>query len=76
MIDTFLAIDQKWDPNFGDWAMDMRLSWEARLGIFLTLLSLTIYYIKYLIIRDPENVFNYLFNYFTLKVICPRMCCS
>ncbi|MEI6104633.1 MAG: hypothetical protein WCP70_11875 [Methanothrix sp.] len=50
----------------------MKLSWEARLGIFLILLSLIIYGIKYLIIGDAENIFNYLFNslgYLPLNVL-------
>jgi hypothetical protein len=50
----------------------MKLSWEARLGIFLILLSFIIYGIKYLIIGDPENTFNYLFNslgYLPLNVL-------
>jgi hypothetical protein len=52
--------------------MEMKLSWEARLGIFLILISISIYYIKYLIIGDPENIFNYLFNslgYLPLNVL-------
>jgi hypothetical protein len=52
--------------------MEMKLSWEARLGIFLILLSLIIYGIKYLIIGDAENIFNYLFNslgYLPLNVL-------
>jgi hypothetical protein len=50
----------------------MKLSWEARLGIFLILLSFIIYGIKYLIIGDAENIFNYLFNslgYLPLNVL-------
>ncbi len=50
----------------------MKLSWEARLGIFLILLSLIIYGIKYLITGDAENIFNYLFNslgYLPLNVL-------
>lgn len=50
----------------------MKLSWEARLGIFLILLSLIIYGIKYLIIGDAENILNYLFNslgYLPLNVL-------
>ena len=38
--------------------METKLSWEARLGIFLILISISIYYIKYLIIGDPENIFS------------------
>jgi hypothetical protein len=52
--------------------MEMKLSWEARLGIFLILLSIIIYGIKYLIIGDAENIFNYLFNslgYLPLNVL-------
>ncbi len=52
--------------------MEMKLSWEARLGIFLILLSLIIYGIKYLITGDAENIFNYLFNslgYLPLNVL-------
>jgi hypothetical protein len=52
--------------------MDLKLSWEGRLGIFLILLSLIIYGIKYLIIGDAENIFNYLFNslgYLPLNVL-------
>jgi hypothetical protein len=52
--------------------MEMKLSWETRLGIFLILLSLIIYGIKYLIIGDAENIFNYLFNslgYLPLNVL-------
>jgi hypothetical protein len=52
--------------------MEMKLSWEARLGIFLILLSIIIYSIKYLIIPDAENIFNYLFNslgYLPLNVL-------
>jgi len=52
--------------------MEMKLSWEARLGIFLILLSLIIYSIKYLINGDAENIFNYLFNslgYLPLNVL-------
>lgn len=52
--------------------MEMKLSWEARLGIFLILLSVIIYGIKYLIIGDAENIFNYLFNslgYLPLNVL-------
>jgi hypothetical protein len=52
--------------------MEMKLSWEARLGIFLILLSFIIYGIKYLIIGDAENIFNYLFNslgYLPLNVL-------
>ena len=50
----------------------MKLSWEARLGIFLILLSFIIYGIKYMIIGDAENIFNYLFNslgYLPLNVL-------
>ncbi|MCX6680815.1 MAG: hypothetical protein NTX42_10705 [Methanothrix sp.] len=50
----------------------MKLSWEARLGIFLILLSLIIYGMKYLITGDAENIFNYLFNslgYLPLNVL-------
>jgi hypothetical protein len=50
----------------------MKLSWEARLGIFLILLSLIIYVLKYLIIGGAENTFNYLFNslgYLPLNVL-------
>lgn len=50
----------------------MKLSWEARLGIFLILLSLIIYGIKYLISGDAENIFNYVFNslgYLPLNVL-------
>ena len=50
----------------------MKLSWEARLGIFLILLSLIIYGTKYLITGDAENIFNYLFNslgYLPLNVL-------
>jgi len=50
----------------------MKLSWETRLGIFLILLSLLIYGIKYLIIGDAENIFNYVFNslgYLPLNVL-------
>ncbi|MFZ2472302.1 MAG: hypothetical protein WAW52_10225 [Methanothrix sp.] len=52
--------------------MEMKLSWETRLGIFLILLSVIIYGIKYLIIGDAENIFNYLFNslgYLPLNVL-------
>jgi hypothetical protein len=52
--------------------MEMKLSWEARLGIFLILLSIIIYCIKYLIIGDAENIFNHLFNslrYLPLNVL-------
>jgi hypothetical protein len=52
--------------------MEMKLSWEARLGIFLILLSLIIYGIKYLITGDAENIFNYVFNslgYLPLNVL-------
>jgi len=50
----------------------MKLSWEARLGIFLILLSLIIYGIKYLVTGDAENILNYLFNslgYLPLNVL-------
>ncbi|MEI8003776.1 MAG: hypothetical protein WCG94_05520 [Methanothrix sp.] len=50
----------------------MKLSWEARLGIFLILLSLIIYGIKYLITGDAVNIFNYVFNslgYLPLNVL-------
>jgi len=50
----------------------MKLSWEARLGIFLIMLSFIIYGIKYMIIGDAENIFNYLFNslgYLPLNVL-------
>lgn len=50
----------------------MKLSWEARLGIFLILLSLIIYGIKYLISGDAENILNYVFNslgYLPLNVL-------
>lgn len=50
----------------------MKLSWEARLGIFLIMLSFIIYGIKYMIIGDAENTFNYLFNslgYLPLNVL-------
>ena len=50
----------------------MKLSWEARLGIFLILLSLVIYGTKYLITGDAENILNYLFNslgYLPLNVL-------
>ena len=52
--------------------MEMKLSWEARLGIFLILLSAVIYGIKYMITGDPENIFNYIFNslgYLPLNVL-------
>ena len=52
--------------------MKMKLSWEARLGIFLILLSLIVYGIKFLITGDAENIFNYLFNslgYLPLNVL-------
>jgi hypothetical protein len=41
----------------------MKLSWEARLAIFLILQSVTIYYKKYLI-TGPKNILNGLFNAF------------
>jgi hypothetical protein len=50
----------------------MKLSWEARLGIFLILLSVIIYCIKYLIIGDAENTVDYLFNplgYLSLNIL-------
>jgi hypothetical protein len=50
----------------------MKLSWEARLGIILVLLSIIIYSIKYLVTGDAENIFNYLFNslgYLPLNVL-------
>lgn len=52
--------------------MEMKLNWEARLGIFLILLSLIIYGTKYLITADAENIFNYVFNslgYLPLNVL-------
>jgi hypothetical protein len=52
--------------------MEMKLSWEARLGIFLILLSVIIYGIKYLITGDAVNIFNYVFNslgYLPLNVL-------
>jgi len=52
--------------------MEMKLSWEARLGIFLILLSLIVYGIKFLITGDAENIFNYIFNslgYLPLNVL-------
>ena len=40
----------------------MKLSWESRLGIVLIFISALIYYIKILLIGNPENVFNDILN--------------
>ncbi len=43
----------------------MRLSlhtWEVRLGIVLVLLSVAIYAAKYLLLGDPGNTYQYIFN--------------
>ncbi len=43
----------------------MRLSlrtWEVRLGIVLVALSVVIYSVKYLLLGDPENTYQYIFN--------------
>lgn len=37
-----------------------RLSWEVRLGLFLTVLSVVIYLIHYMIFRDPHHIFIYM----------------
>jgi len=37
-------------------------SWEVRLGIILVASSVAIYTVKYLILGDPENTYNYIFN--------------
>lgn len=37
-------------------------SWETRLGIILVASSGVIYAIKYLVLGDPENTYNYIFN--------------
>jgi hypothetical protein len=40
----------------------MKLSWESRLGIVLIFISALIYYIKFLLIGNPENIFDSVFN--------------
>ncbi len=43
----------------------MRLSlrtWEVRLGIVLVAFSVVIYSVKYLLLGDPENTYQYIFN--------------
>ncbi|VVB70038.1 Uncharacterised protein [uncultured archaeon] len=50
----------------------MKLSWESRLGIVLIFISASIYYIKFLLVGDPENTLNYLLNslgYLPLNVL-------
>jgi hypothetical protein len=37
-------------------------SWEVRLGIILVASSVIIYTVKYLVLGDPENTYNYIFN--------------
>ncbi len=37
-------------------------SWEVRLGIILIVLSVVIYATKYLLLGDPENTYQYIFN--------------
>lgn len=38
------------------------MSWEARLGVILICISITIFSLKYLILDDPANIYNYIFN--------------
>ncbi|WP_292366226.1 MULTISPECIES: hypothetical protein [unclassified Methanoculleus] len=43
----------------------MRISlrtWEVRLGIVLVAVSVAIYGVKYLLLGDPENTYQYIFN--------------
>lgn len=37
-------------------------SWEVRLGIILVASSVIIYTVKHLVLGDPENTYNYIFN--------------
>jgi hypothetical protein len=37
-------------------------TWEVQLGITLILLSVAIYAMKYLLLGDPENTYQYIFN--------------
>ncbi len=37
-------------------------TWEVRLGLLLVASSVTIYGVKYLLLGDPENTYQYIFN--------------
>ena len=37
-------------------------TWEVRLGIVLVVSSIAIYSVKYLLLGDPENTYQYIFN--------------
>ncbi|MDI6866330.1 hypothetical protein [Methanoculleus sp.] len=37
-------------------------TWEVRLGIVLVLSSIIVYTVKYLLLGDPENTYQYIFN--------------
>jgi hypothetical protein len=39
-----------------------RLSWQIWLGMILLLLSILVYYIHYLVFRDPHHIFIYMFG--------------
>ena len=39
-----------------------KFSWQVRLGIILVVFSIVVYAIKFLVLGDPENTYNYLFN--------------
>lgn len=40
----------------------MRFSWQLKLGIVLVLFSITVYSIKFLVLKNPADTLNYIFN--------------
>ena len=39
-----------------------KLSWEIKLGISLVTFSALVYTVKYFVLGDPTNTYNYVFN--------------
>lgn len=42
--------------------MTMKYSWQIKLGIFLLFFSFSVYFLKFIILGDPENTYFYVFN--------------
>jgi len=40
----------------------MKYSWQVKLGIFLVFFSFSVYFLKFIILGDPENTYFYVFN--------------
>jgi len=40
----------------------MKYSWQLKLGIFLIISSFLVYFVKFIILGDPENTYFYVFN--------------